>query len=72
MRTFVSDNFAAVDPAVMKYLAGINRGHVPSYSGDAVTEQAEKQFQRVFGEVRFVASWNNTEADVQALLEVMA
>jgi len=45
--TFVSDNFATVDPAVMAYLVNINRGHTPGY--DAVTRQAEELVQKVFG-----------------------
>ena len=47
--TFVSDNFATVDPAVMAYLVNINRGHTPGYGYDAVTRQAEELVQKVFG-----------------------
>ncbi len=50
MNTFASDNFSAVDPQVMAYLTKINQqGHAPSYQGDAVTRQAEAEFERVFG-----------------------
>jgi threonine aldolase len=57
--TFVSDNFATVDPMVMAYLVDINRGHTPSYGNDAITRQAEELVQKVFGsnaQVLFVPS----------------
>jgi len=59
-RTFASDNFSAVDPSIMSYLAEINaQGHMQSYEGDPVTLEAERLFVENFGEgtqVLFVPS----------------
>ena len=47
--TFASDNYSSVDPAVLAYLAEINRrGHAPSYDGDEVTAQARDALRRLF------------------------
>jgi len=51
VRTFASDNFSTVDPRIMAYLDEINDdGHAPSYQGDVVTQRAEAEFARVFGD----------------------
>lgn len=50
IRTFASDNFSGVDPAVMRYLQDINtQGHTPSYGADSVTEEARLLFRKFFG-----------------------
>lgn len=68
LHTFASDNYSAVDPAIMSYLNEINSGHVQSYEGDEVTKQAEALFVENFGEgakVLFVPS--GTGANILAL-----
>lgn len=69
MNTFGSDNFSAVDPKVMVYLAEINQmGHAQSYEGDPITRRAEAEFERVFGKgakVIFVPS--GTGANILSL-----
>lgn len=68
-RTFASDNYAPVDPRIMDYLAAVNgRGHMKSYSGDPVTQEAERLFVENFGgetEVIFVPS--GTAANILSL-----
>ena len=71
-RTFASDNWAGVHPAVLDRMAGVNIGHTPGYGDDPVTAEAVQLFKENFGqdaEVFFV--FNGTGANVvglQALL----
>jgi threonine aldolase len=68
LRSFASDNNAAVHPAVMKALAAANQGHVVAYGDDAFTESAVRTFKRHFGkdvEVSFV--FNGTAANCLSL-----
>lgn len=67
--TFGSDNFSAVDQAVMDFLQKINgQGHAQSYDGDKITNQARKEFENVFGpdiDVMFVST--GTAANILSL-----
>lgn len=45
---FASENFDTVHPAVMKALANINKGFVPSYGKDDSTEALTKKFKNIF------------------------
>lgn len=67
--TFASDNFSGVDPAVMQFLVDINtQGHAQSYDGDAITEEARGEFEKVFGsdiDVLFVST--GTAANILGL-----
>jgi threonine aldolase len=68
MRTFASDNYAGVHPAIFEALAQANEGHAPSYGSDANTDRAAERFRSLFGsdiEVFFV--YNGTGANVSAL-----
>ena len=49
IRSFASDNFAGVHPAVMENLIAANLDHAIAYGGDAFTAEAENQFERIFG-----------------------
>ena len=48
-RSFASDNFAGVHPAVMDNLQFANLGHAIAYGGDVFTAEAEAHFERIFG-----------------------
>ena len=48
-RSFASDNFAGVHPAVMENLQAANLGHAIAYGGDVFTDEAVNQFERIFG-----------------------
>lgn len=70
-RTFASDNYAGVHPAILEALARANDGHAPSYGSDAYTRRATERFSSLFGsdvEVFFV--YNGTGANVSALSAV--
>jgi threonine aldolase len=67
-KTFASDNYAGVHPAIMEALASANEGHAGSYGADAFTENAIAKFKALFGpetEVFFV--YNGTGANVLGL-----
>ena len=49
LRSFASDNFAGVHPAVMENLLAANLGHAIAYGGDIFTDEAAHQFERIFG-----------------------
>jgi threonine aldolase len=49
IRSFASDNFAGVHPAVMENLQAANLDHAIAYGGDVFTAEAENQFERIFG-----------------------
>jgi threonine aldolase len=68
MRSFASDNYAGVHPAVLAAVADVNTGHQHSYGYDPVTAEAEELFRAHFGdraEAFFVA--NGTAANVLGL-----
>ena len=71
MRSFASDNFAPVHPAVLQAITDCNEGHQPAYGADVYTEQARGKFKEHFGadaEVHFV--FNGTAANVLGLKSV--
>lgn len=49
-RAFASDNWAGVHPEVLRALAEVNEGHVPSYGNDVHTERAKEKLRGHFGE----------------------
>lgn len=49
IRSFASDNFAGVHPAVMENLQVANLDHAIAYGGDVFTAEAETHFERIFG-----------------------
>lgn len=67
-KTFASDNYAGVHPAVLEALVRANAGHTTSYGDDPFTAEAIGKFREFFGsdiEVFFV--YNGTGANVLGL-----
>lgn len=67
-KTFASDNYAGVHPAIMDALLEANRAHEASYGADSYTAAAIQKFREFFGddiEVYFV--YNGTGANVLGL-----
>ena len=50
-KTFASDNYSGVHPAVMEALLRANRGHAASYGADEHTAAATQKFKELFGDV---------------------
>jgi threonine aldolase len=70
-RTFASDNYSGVHPAIMNALIEANAGHAASYGADEITKEAVQLFRDHFGdstEVFFV--YNGTGANVLSLKTV--
>src|SRR6267143_5297372 len=68
IRSFASDNNAAVHPEVLEAIGRANQGHVVGYGDDPQTESAVDKFQEDFGSdaaVFFV--FNGTAANVLSL-----
>lgn len=67
-KSFASDNYSGVHPAVMEALMKANTGHASSYGADPLTAAAIARFRQLFGadaEVAFV--YNGTGANVLGL-----
>lgn len=69
---FASDNNAPADPAVLAALADANRGHVPAYGDDPLTERVRARLAALFGgEAEAHLVWGGTAANVLGLATVM-
>lgn len=72
MRSFASDNYAGIHPAVLAAIQEANQGHVPAYGADPLTGEAEALFRDHFGsDSDAYFAFNGTGANVvglQALL----
>lgn len=65
IRTFGSDNFSSVDPAILKFLQDINaQGHMPGYGADPITEEARQLFRQTFGESEVLFVPTGTGANI--------
>lgn len=71
-RTFASDNWAGVHPAVLAAMVGANGDHVPAYGADTVTEAAIALFKEEFGDRADVYfTFNGTGANVVGLQSLL-
>jgi len=67
-KTFASDNYAGVHPAVMEALVQASTGHTASYGADEFTEAATRKFRDLFGEdIEVFFVYNGTGANVLGL-----
>ncbi len=67
-KTFASDNYSGVHPAVMEALLRANTGHAPSYGSDDFTADAIRKFKNLFGdETDVYLVYNGTGANVLGL-----
>ncbi len=68
VKSFASDNYSGVHPAILEAIIEANQDHASSYGNDFYTEKAEAVFRSIFGEnidVLFV--FNGTGANVISL-----
>jgi threonine aldolase len=67
-KTFASDNYSGVHPAVMQALAAANSGHAASYGADDFTATAVEKFKEHFGKhIEVFLVYNGTGANVLGL-----
>ncbi|QCR18278.1 threonine aldolase family protein [Agrococcus sp. SGAir0287] len=68
IRTFASDNYAGVHPAVLAAIATANEGHVVSYGADPYTVRLQEVVRRHLGpQAEAFPVFNGTGANVLAL-----
>lgn len=68
MRSFASDNYAGVHPAVLSAIAEANDGHARAYGADPWTERMEARFREHFGDrTRSFAVFSGTGANLLAI-----
>jgi threonine aldolase len=67
-KTFASDNYSGVHPAIMDALSQANQGHAASYGADDFTESAIRKFKELFGDkIDVYLVYNGTGANVLGL-----
>lgn len=67
-KTFASDNYSGVHPAIMQALSLANEGHAASYGADDFTAAAIQKFKEFFGdEIEVFLVYNGTGANVLGL-----
>lgn len=67
-KTFASDNYSGVHPAIMDALSKANEGHAPSYGADEFTAAAIQKFKDLFGDdIDVFLVYNGTGANVLGL-----
>lgn len=67
-KTFASDNYSGVHPAIMDALSMANEGHAPSYGADEFTAAAIQKFKDFFGNgIDVFLVYNGTGANVLGL-----
>lgn len=70
-KTFASDNYSGVHPAIMQALLEANSGHASSYGADIYTAEAIEKFQALFGkDVEVFLVYNGTGANVVGLQSI--
>ena len=67
MKSFASDNYSGVHPDIMNAILEANNHHAISYGDDTITEETNRLFEKIFGEVKVLYAFNGTGANVVAL-----
>ncbi|MDH5504833.1 MAG: beta-eliminating lyase-related protein [Acidimicrobiia bacterium] len=72
VRSFASDNFAGVHPAVLEAIAHADAGHQPAYGDDIQTARCAERFNELFdADVVTRLTFNGTGANILALATLM-
>jgi threonine aldolase len=67
MKGFASDNYSGIHPEILAAIFEANNDHEISYGEDKYTQQAQKLFNKIFGNVDVYYCFNGTGANVVAL-----
>ncbi|HEY4947378.1 MAG TPA: beta-eliminating lyase-related protein, partial [Acidimicrobiales bacterium] len=71
-RTFASDNFSGIHPAVLAAIAAANVDHAPAYGDDPVTAEAVRLFRQHFGDdAEVFLAFNGSGANVVGLQSLL-
>jgi threonine aldolase len=67
MKSFASDNYSGIHPEVFQAIQRANSDHQISYGDDKFTEEANRLFEKEFGNVEILYTFNGTGANVTCL-----
>lgn len=67
MKSFASDNYSGIHPEVLESIQRANSQHQISYGDDFFTEEANLLFEKIFGKVTVLYTFNGTGANVTSL-----
>lgn len=67
MKSFASDNYSGIHPEVFEAIQRANSLHQISYGDDQFTEEANRIFEKTFGKVTVLYTFNGTGANVTCL-----
>lgn len=67
MKSFASDNYSGIHPEIFEAIQHANNQHQISYGEDFFTEEANEVFEKVFGPVTVLYTFNGTGANVTCL-----
>jgi len=67
MKSFASDNYSGIHPLILEAVQKANINHEISYSDDTFTKEANQLFEKEFGNVMVLYTFNGTGANVTCL-----
>jgi Threonine aldolase len=67
MKSFASDNYSGIHPEIFEAIQRANSHHQISYGDDQFTEEANRLFEKEFGKVTVLYTFNGTGANVTCL-----
>jgi Threonine aldolase len=67
MKSFASDNYSGIHPEIFKAIERANSNHEISYGDDFFTQEANQIFEKEFGKVTVLYTFNGTGANVTCL-----
>ena len=67
MKSFASDNYSGIHPEIFEAIQRANANHQISYGDDEFTEETNRLFESIFGEVTVLYTFNGTGANVTCL-----
>ena len=67
MKSFASDNYSGIHPEIFEALQQANTNHQISYGDDQFTIEANNLFEKTFGKVTVLYTFNGTGANVTCL-----
>jgi threonine aldolase len=67
MKSFASDNYSGIHPEIFDAIQRANTQHQISYGDDFFTEEANHLFEKTFGKVKVLYTFNGTGANVTCL-----
>jgi threonine aldolase len=67
MKSFASDNYSGIHPEILEAIQRANIQHQISYGDDVFTEEANRIFEKTFGNVKVLYTFNGTGANITCL-----